>query len=72
MIWNSISTTLEREFDKQPDYDEKYVNTKLKSYYGKINTYYYKKEPAKANSPCYCLAAIVLNSVCKIKNEDDK
>ena len=48
------------------------MNTKLKSYNGKINPYYYKKEPAKANSPCYCFSAILLDTVCKIKNEDDK
>ena len=48
------------------------MKTKLKSYNGKINTYFYSKKSPKENSSCYCLATIEVHDECKIKNEDDK
>ena len=37
-IWKKVSKITKKEFDSNPVYDEKYINTKLKSYNGKINT----------------------------------
>ena len=51
----------------------KYLNTKLKSFNGKIITCFHgKKKHSKKIILVICLAAIAFYSVCRIKNEDDK
>ena len=44
---SKISKNIEKEFDKQPLYDSKYVKNKVKPYKGKINTHFYGKKPPK-------------------------
>ena len=48
------------------------MNTKSKSYNGKIKTDFLIKKSQKKDSDRIWLAAIVLNFVWKIKNKDDK
>ena len=48
------------------------MNTKSKSYNGKIKTDFLGKKSQKKDSDRIWLAAIVLNFVWKIKNKDDK
>ena len=51
------------KFDEKIVFKGQYLNTKLKSYDSKIKT---------KNSYCFCLTAIVHDSVCKKKNENDE
>ena len=37
-IWKKVSNIIKKEFDSKPEYNEKYLKTKTKSYNGKINT----------------------------------
>ena len=37
-IWKKVSNIIKKEFDSKPEYNEKYLKTKIKSYNGKINT----------------------------------
>ena len=48
------------------------MNPKLKYYNGKTNTDFHGKKIPKANFPWYYLTTIVVDYVCRIKNDDDK
>ena len=39
-IWTKVSNSIKNTFNSEPVYNEKYLNTKLKSYKKKINTNY--------------------------------
>ena len=39
-IWKKVSSTLKKGFDSEPVYNEKYLNTRIKSYEGKISTHF--------------------------------
>ena len=71
-IWNKLSSITKKKIDKQPVYDIKHLNTKLKFYNGNINIAFYAKGPPKKDYSYFWLAAIILDSVCKIKKKDDK
>ena len=62
-IWNKIRNMVGNKFDEKIVFKGQYLNTKLKSYNSKIKT---------KNSYCFCLTAIVHDSVCKKKNENDE
>ena len=49
-----------------------YLNTKLKFYNGKMKTNILNKKATQKEAICICLVAIVLISLYKIKNADDK
>lgn len=68
-IWNKIGNIIGIKFDKMQIYGRKYLNTTFKFCNSKINTDFYgkKKRNHSKNSNS---TAIVLNSVCKIKNKD--
>ena len=36
-IWEKVTNSMQREFDSEPVYNGKYLETKIKSYNGKIN-----------------------------------
>ena len=38
----------------------------------KSTKFFHGKRPPKKKSPCFCLVAIVLDFVCKVKKKDDK
>ena len=62
-----ISNITEQTSSSQSVTEEKYLKTKIKSYNGKIITGIYDKKIPEEGSYCLCLAAVVLDSVCKIK-----
>ena len=68
-FWNRIGNVIWKNFDKQPEYSGKYPNAKLKSYNSNINTDFHGKKLPKKDY--ICLAAIVVNTVCQVKNEND-
>ena len=37
-IWEKVSSLMKTEFDTEPGYGDKYVNTKIKSYEDRIDT----------------------------------
>ena len=39
-IWKKVSSSIKKGFDSEPVYNEKYLNTKIKPYEGKINTHF--------------------------------
>lgn len=59
-----------KTIDKQPLYDGKYLNTELKCYNGKIDKDFHAKNPPKKSFTGFYLAEIVLDSVCKMKQDD--
>ena len=54
--------------DCPPVYEQKCLKTKMKSYESNIKTGFHDKKMLRKGSLCICLAAIVLDSVGKIKN----
>ena len=39
-IWKKVSSSIKKGFDSEPVYNEKYLNTKIKSYEEKIDTHF--------------------------------
>ena len=42
-----ISKVIKKEFDTEPGYNDEYLNTKIKSYEGKINTNFHDDKVPK-------------------------
>ena len=62
-IWEKVSDNINKEFDSESVYNEKYLKTKIKSYKGKININFYNKKIPKECSQCNCLSVILINSI---------
>ena len=54
----NIKNRIKKQFDSEPVYNEKYLNTKIKSYNGKINTNFHKNKIPKERSQFSCLSLI--------------
>ena len=54
-IWEKVKNSIEKEFDSEPVYNEKYLKVKIKSSNGKINTKFCKNKMEKEVSQCICL-----------------
>ena len=61
-----ISNIMQKGFDKDPVFDEKYLGTKAKSYGSKINTNFHGKITPEESNHCVCLSVTLLDSVYKI------
>ena len=61
-----ISNIMQKGFDKDPVFDEKYLGTKAKSYGSKINTNFHGKIISEESNHCVCLSVTLLDSVYKI------
>ena len=70
-IWEKISDLVNKKFDSDPIYNNKYINTKIRSYNNDIKTNFRNidnknnKLPEK-NRPYKCLSLISLDSIIKI------
>ena len=62
-IWEKIKNSIRKEFDSKPVHNEKYLNTKIKSYNGKINTNFHRNKIPREDSQFICLSLILINSV---------
>ena len=62
-IWRKVSYTIKKEFDSKPVYNEKYVETKIKSHNGKIDTNFHNNKIPKKDSQCNFLSVILIDSV---------
>ena len=73
-IWEKISDLIDKKFDSDPVYNNKYINTKIRSYNNDIMTNFYdidnknNKLPEK-NKPCRCMSLISLESIIKINKK---
>ena len=50
----------------EPVYDDKYINTKLKTFHGVVNTIFPDNKIPKGNIHYICIAAINIDSIMKI------
>ena len=73
-IWEKISNLVNKKFDIDPIYNNKYINTKIRSYNNDINTNFRNidnknnKLPEK-NKPYKCVSLISLDSIIKINKK---
>ena len=58
-------------FEKKPVYgdDDKYINTKIKKYAGRIITHFHNKKMPKEKAPCKCLLTIMIDSVIRVNKK---
>ena len=64
-IWKKVSNIIEKEFDSNSVYNEKYIKTKTKVYNKKINTDFLGNKMWKEGSEYICLSVFLLGSVYK-------
>ena len=64
-IWETIEKLMKINFESKPIYgdDDKYINTKIKTYAGSIITNFHNKKIPKEKVPCKCLSIIMIDSV---------
>ena len=73
-IWEKISDLINKKFDSDPVYNNKYINTKIRSYNNDIKTNIRdidnknNKLPEK-NKPYRCISLISLDSIVKINKK---
>lgn len=72
LFYNKINRIIGNQFDIWAVYMKSMWALKSKSYNAKIKTWILRQKTLKEKPASNCLAAIVFDSVCKIKNEDDK
>ena len=54
-IRDKVSNSIKKEFDNEPAETEKYLRTKIKSYKGKIKTFFDNGKIPKEHSDCISL-----------------
>ena len=62
-IWNKIKKTVNIRFHSQPIYDDKYIETKVNTFDGVINTIFLNNEIPRERNHYICIAAICIDSV---------
>ena len=66
-IWKKIKRLMGIDFESKATYDDKYINTKIKTYKDSITTNFYDKtrfkEVPEEKVPHKCLSIIILDSV---------
>ena len=73
-IWEKISDLINKKIGSGPVYNNKYINTKIRSYNNDIKTNFHdidnknNKLPQK-NKPCRCMSLISLDSIIKINKK---
>ena len=73
-IWEKISDLIDKKFDSDPVYNNKYINTKIRSYNNDIMTNFHdidnknNKLPEK-NKPYRSMSLILLDSIIKINKK---
>ena len=74
-IWEKISDLIDKKFDSDPVYNNKYINTKIRSQNNDIITNFHdidnknNKLPEK-NKAYKCMSLILLDSIIKINKKD--
>ena len=68
-IWNVIKNKLNIKFHNQPIYENKYLKTKVREFYGSIETDFLGNNLPKENTYCTCIACITVDSVLKMSKK---
>ena len=69
-IWNKIKNSLNTRFHSQPIYDDKYIESKVKTFSSVINTFFSENEIPKERNHYICVAAICIDSVLRIEKKN--
>ena len=64
-IWDKVSNIIKNEFSSDPEYSNKYLKTKIKSYDEKVNRNFYNDKMPKEGPHCICLSVILIDFVFK-------
>ena len=67
-ILNKVKNTIDKEFDRDPIYNDKYLKAKIKSCNGKINTNFHNNKIPQEFSQCIFLSVILIDSVFRTVN----
>ena len=68
-IWDKVRNKIKKEFDREPDNNEKYLKTKIEYYKGKLNTIFHGDKLPKEVSQYICLSVIIIDFVFRtVKN----
>ena len=72
-IWEKVCNSIKKGFDSEPVYNEKYLKTKIKSFFFKkkkkkpyakqININFHSDKIPKEVSRCICLSIVLIDSV---------
>ena len=62
-VWEKVKNSIKKKFDSKPVYNEKYLEAKIKSYNGKINTDFLNDKIPKEDSQFILLSVISIDSV---------
>ena len=73
-IWEKISYLINKKFDSDPVYNNKYINTKIRSYNNDIKTNFHDADNKnnkllEKNKPYKCMSLISLDSIIKINKK---
>ena len=68
-IWNKIKSILNTKFHSQPIYDDKYINTKVKTFSNMINTLFSGNEIPKEKIHYICIPANCIDSVFRVNKK---
>ena len=53
-IWNKIKSLVEKEFNNEPVYNDKYIKTKIKIFNDRVCTNFQHNKIPKGNEYCAC------------------
>ena len=59
-IWDNVKNKIKKKNDSKPVYSDKYPETKMKSFEGKVNTNFHDDEKPNQNSNCIFLLVILI------------
>ena len=62
-IWKNVSNIIKTEFDIKPVCNKKYLETKIKSYNGKIIKNIHNNKIPKEGSQCNCISVILIDLI---------
>ena len=57
-IWNKIKSLVEKEFNNEPVYNDKYIKTKIKIFNDRVYTNFQHNKIPKGNEYCACSSVI--------------
>ena len=65
--WEKIEELMRVDFESMPvcGDDDKYINTKIKTYEKNITINFHNKKAPKERVPCKCISIIMLDSIIK-------
>ena len=69
-IWNKIKSSIKKELNIEPVYNDQYIKTKIKIYNDKVHTHFQHSEIPKDNNYCACLSVILLDSIFVNSNKE--